>query len=178
MPDGSQAYVIVQGAPIPLEVEMQDAAETATSIIWWQVVLIPLLMGAGGLIKHWFDSRNSYTSILLQGYLDQMKEMRAAQEEDRTRIVELERTASSSILARDRAHRIAHRALDRVDDQNAYFTRREEERLANDPEKIITAWVPEPVDWLIDPTWTARQRAILDALVDSPPSPATDPVGK
>ena len=185
--EGTAAWVVVQGAPTPLDLDIEE--EVDVSLAWWQIVLVPILIALGGVAQHWMTSRAAnrkadadHTGVLLNGYLSQVKELNSQVVTLSARVSSVERTLSRSELARDRTHRLAHRALDRVDDLQAYLSRREEARDRHDPDHRLTPWVPIPPQHLMDGAWTDRRRAELDALeiLDAPPGlpdPADDQVG-
>lgn len=77
------------------------------------------------------------------------------------RVQRLEHTGS-------RKARIAHLALDRVQDWEQYFLRRDETRNQEDPEHTVTPWVPEPPPRLKDNGWVSRQRDQLLELDEKP----------
>lgn len=169
----TRAFAVAPGPPSTVEIDAQEAATVTTGLDWWQIVWVPLLLGAGALVQHWRAARAEgrkadadYVKTLLEGYVTQVTDLTKAQAEDRARIGLLERESSRERHIRSRAVRIAHQALDRDDDQAVYIHRREEVRLQHDPEGTETDWVPEIPKHLLDRDWTSRKRAELNALDD------------
>lgn len=173
--EGTRAYTVAEDTPSTVEIDAQEAADVTTGLEWWQIVWVPLLLGAGALAQHWRAARAEnrkadadYVKTLLEGYTRQVADLTTAQAEDRARIGLLERESSRERHIRNRAVRIAHQALDRDDDQAVYIHRREQVRLQHDPDGTATDWVPEIPKHLLDREWTSRRRAELNALDSMP----------
>ena len=160
--EGTAAWVVVQGAPTPLDLDIEEGADM--HIMWWQIVVIPLLVIVGGIGQHWIANRAAarkadvdHTQVLLTGYVQQVTDLAG-------RVAVLESETRRSNHRSDRYRRIAYRAVDRVDDQDAYFAMRDAARRQHDPDHTLTPWVPSPPPHLFDPEWTARRRAELESL--------------
>lgn len=138
----------VQPVPGNIETDTLEVINSMTPDIWGGLLIPVAVSLAGGgivghLVKGWTDSK----SIVRQEILDMRNRMEVLSE----RVQRLELTGS-------RKGRIAHLALDRVQDWEQYFLRRDETRDQEDPEHVITKWVPDPPPRLQDDSWTTRHR--------------------
>lgn len=164
-PEETRAFAVVQGPPGQLEIEAQEAADVTG--VWPSIIIavITSLLG-GGALGHYFTSRSAmkeaatdHSEFLLKGYAAQVTDLAG-------RVTVLERDRRRATHSRDQAHRVAHRALDRVDDWEIYFLRRDKARRKHDPDGTRTSWVPDRPGHLADPEWVKRRRDELAALDD------------
>ena len=134
----------------------------------WIPVIVTAITGlfGGGFFGSWLTARAEFRKTesdhairMLEAYSSQMQKLSE-------RVAVLEEDRRSIVHSRDQAHRIAHRALDREDDWQNYFQRRDMARSQNDPDGALTSWVPGRPNHLDDDGWGDRRRAELLALDD------------
>ncbi|WP_312715438.1 hypothetical protein [Corynebacterium flavescens] len=141
---------------------------------WWQLVLIPIATlivtgtGAiGGTIVERRKAQTDHTSLQLSTYAAQVEGFRGELSVVKETVDLLQLRVRRSESIGDRSRRIAHLALDRVEDWETYGTVRDEAREQNDPEHKL-AWVPARPPRLTDEGWVPRRRAELRALDEEP----------
>ncbi|MFP7366275.1 hypothetical protein SFC07_10980 [Corynebacterium callunae] len=161
---------IIQAMPSQVEVDVQDQPVVSP---WMTLVVIPLILAGVAVIQKWVPTRSDHVTSITTAYRDQIstlvtqvKTLVEQQAAMQTRLTEMEEKVARADHRGDRAERIAHKALDRVDDHVSYLQVRIAARDMNDPEKELTPWVPDPPPHLIDGEWTQRHRADLEALDD------------
>lgn len=142
-----QAHTL-QSVPGTVEVDAQEAVETSmpdfTNALMFPLILTLAGGGAlGHLLSAWLSSKSAVKKDI--------EDMRVRLETLSGRVQRLEHTGS-------RKARIAHLALDRVQDWENYFLRRDETRNQEDPDHAVTPWVPEPPPRLRDSGWVSRHR--------------------
>ena len=140
----------VQPIPGTVDIDAQEAVESMPDV--WGSLIIPVIISVagGGMIGH-----------LMRGWIDakglvrqEISEMRERLEMLSERVQRLEHTGS-------RKARIAHLSLDRVQDWEQYFLRRDETRAQEDPDGSLTPWVPALPPRLRDDSWVIRHREEL-----------------
>lgn len=141
-------------------------------------VIVPVTIAVVKLIEKWIPSKTDHMENILTGYSATVSSLQAevtrlstgqqalaqAREEDRAEIEKLKSTSGEKSIRFDRVHRIAYRAIDRVEDHQAYLTEREQARFEHDPDYTKTPWVPEVPDHLRVADWVERYRGELDRL--------------
>lgn len=160
---------------------MGDISQALSDISpWFSLVLVPIILA---IVKIWekyvpskadaMAAKTDHLTAVVTTYKDQvdvmsthLKTVATEQASDKLRLAELERNQAWIERRSDRRERIAHRALDRVEDHRDYLNVRIATRDMHDPDGKLTPWVPDPPPHLLDTEWTQRYRAELQALDD------------
>lgn len=136
---------------------------------WWWLASIPVMVaivnGATAAISRLFVSPAEKLTAEVSGFTAEVSHMREELASTRARLDGLEQRHSRETYRSSRKGRIAHLALDRVEDKDAYIARRDSTLAHHDPDHQLV-WVPEQPARLADPDWVSRRRAELLALDD------------
>lgn len=168
----------VQPVPGTVEIDMQPTDSGVSP--WILLVALPLAIAAVKVWEKWVPSKSEkmareteHMTAVSTIYKDQMavlstqlQTVTTEQASDKLRLAELERNQSLIERRSDRRERIAHKALDRVEDHRDYLNLRIATRDLHDPDGELTPWVPDPPPHLLDTEWTQKYRAELHNLDD------------
>lgn len=161
----------VQPVPGTVEIDMQPTDSGVSP--WILLVALPLAIAAVKVWEKWVPSKTDHITAVSTIYKDQvtvlsmqLQTVATEQASDKLRLAELERNQSLIERRSDRRERIAHKALDRVEDHRDYLNLRIATRDLHDPGGELTPWVPDPPPHLLDTEWTQKYRAELHNLDD------------
>lgn len=157
----------VQAEPSQIEVDAQgEVSEGDPS--WWMVA-VPVIVAVLALIQKRTPDKADHLTAITQAYqhqvttsAEQIKTLTEQDAQTQERLRVLKHDVSTTRRRSDVSERIAHKALDRVDDHRTYL----EVRDMNDPDGTLTPWVPNAPKHLMDPEWTAKHRTTLDSFGD------------